>query len=106
MSDFYSGFLRDLGGLAILVVVLGFLFKQLLEHQLTRQMATLQAGISRMNDVLSRRNERELAVNEEAWVRMNKAVGTAVVELGNSAHGKGFARMENGEALRVVDNLP
>jgi hypothetical protein len=81
MSGFLESFVGTLAAGGVLVVALKFLGGKFIEHQLAKalsdhnhelakQLATLQGGMSRLGDVLSRRNEREFAVVEGAWKKM------------------------------------
>lgn len=99
MSDFYSGFLRDLGGLAVLVTVLGFLFKYLLDHQFSK----VQTQMSRFSDILSRRNEREFAVIERAIELMMVAVGVAQQRIGQGGPVPSFQVMQETDALAKIE---
>jgi hypothetical protein len=118
VSDFYSGFLRDLGGLVVVVAAVGFLFSKLTEHQLTKaldkhkhgldeKLTKLQAEMGRFSDVLSRRNEREFSVTEAAWEHMMVAVGTAQGRLNYGGEvPPPFKNMQEEEALRAIDSSP
>jgi hypothetical protein len=103
MSDFYTGFLRDLGGIAVLVSALGFLFNKLLE----RQLAKFQVDMVRLGDVLSRRNEREFQVTEGAWEKMILAFGKTREDFGPAAKpAVSFRIMSDFEALKLIARLP
>ena len=80
-SDFIGGFLGAIGGLVAGVVALRYLIAKYIEiqiakdlaqhkHGLDKQLTTLQTQLSRFSDVLSRRNEREFKVVEDAWGHM------------------------------------
>ncbi|MEA2328836.1 MAG: hypothetical protein QOE68_3795 [Thermoanaerobaculia bacterium] len=92
MSGFLESFLGTLAAGGVLVVALRFLGGKLIEHQLAKalsdhnhelakQLATLQGGMSRLGDVLSRRNEREFEVVEGAWKRMANTFRRTVQEV-------------------------
>lgn len=95
-TDFLSAFLGGFGGVAagfLLVKWLGakFIETQLAkavanhQHDLDKQLATLEGGMSRLGDVLSRRNEREFTVVERAWELMIEAFGLAQNDFGVSS---------------------
>ena len=115
-TDFIGGFLGALGGLAAGVVALRYLLGKYIEmqiskdlavhqHGLDKQISTLEAQLSRVSDVLSRRNEREFAVTEGTWERLIKAVGIAQNELGNGKSMPAFVIMAEREALALIGKL-
>ena len=117
MSGFIEGFLGMLTAGGVLVLLLRFFGGELIKHQfskaladhnheLAKQLAALQGGMSRLGDVLSRRNEREFSVTEGAWERMMVAVGTAQGSLSLNYGPKppAFKMMQEAEALRVIDS--
>jgi hypothetical protein len=117
LREFLASFLGALGGFAIAVAALKFLIGQLIEHQLATaladhqhglntQLAKLQVQMSRLTDVLSRRNEREFAVTEGAWELLIKTVGTAQGELGDGKSVPAFMMMNEREALALIEKLP
>jgi hypothetical protein len=105
------------GGAAVAVGVIHYLSKRLIEHQLAKalaihqasldkQLAEVQSSMARINDVLSRRNEREFAITEQAWELMNKAVGAAQEGFGPGRPNVAFAIIQEPAALRMIDELP
>lgn len=115
MSGFIEGFLGTLTAGGVLVLLLRFFGGELIKHQfskaladhnheLAKQLATLQGGMSRLGDVLSRRNEREFSVTEGAWERMMVAVGTAQESLGYGPMPPAFKKMQEAEALREIES--
>jgi hypothetical protein len=117
LVDFVSAFLGGFGGVAagfLLVKWLGakFIETQLAkavanhQHELDKQLATLEGGMSRLGDVLSRRNEREFAVVEGAWKLLIKALGSLQVLFSPARARPGFGAMSEEEALVLVNRLP
>jgi uncharacterized protein YukE len=76
------------------------------KHELDKQLATLQGGMSRLGDVLSRRNEREFEVVAGAWELAMKAVGVAQQEFSNFRQIPSFVMMSEEDALRHIESLP
>src|SRR5882762_2639165 len=96
VGDFLIPFLGAFGGVAAAVGAFKYLGGKLIEHQLAKaltehkheldkQLAGVNAGMSRLGDVLSRRNEREFTVTEAAWERMIEAFGLAQGSFGVSS---------------------
>jgi hypothetical protein len=115
--DFIGGFLGALGGLAAGVAGLRYLLGKYIEmqiskdlaihqHGLDKQISTLEAQLSRVSDVLSRRNEREFAVTEKAWELMNLAFGTSQLRFGNGRGMHNFLMKSDPEAFAVIAKLP
>lgn len=115
MSGFVETFLGALAAGGVLVVALKFLGEKFMElqlakaladhnHELAKQLATIQAGMSTLGDVLSRRNEREFLVTEGAWERMMVAVGTAQGNLGYGPRVPPLNTMPEDDALRVISS--
>lgn len=76
------------------------------QHELDKQLATLEGGMARLGDVLSRRNEREFAVTEQAWALMIEAFGTAQ---GHFSPGKDvpvFKLKNDARAMKIIAKLP
>jgi len=117
VSEFVASLLGTVAGMSIAFAALRYLTSSLVEHQLAKalarhshdlakQLASVEAQMNRVGDVLSRRNEREFAVTEAAWDLLIRAVGEAQSRFGGLRRVPSFWRMDDAEALRVIENLP
>lgn len=117
MTEFVASLLGTVAGMSIGFAALRYLTSSLVEHQLAKalarhshdlakQLASVEAQLNRVGDVLSRRNEREFAVTEAAWDLLVRAVGEAQSRFGGLRRVPAFWRIDEAEALRVIDTLP
>jgi len=120
LGDFFIPFLGAFGGGVVsAVAALKYLGGKLIEHQLAKaladhkleldkQLAGVNAGMSRLGDVLSRRNEREFTVTEATWERMIQAFGLAQEAFGVSSKPSAIFKITGGEseALKIIAKLP
>ena len=116
-TDFFAGFLGGFGGVGVGLLLVKWLGSKFIEtqlakaianhqHELDKQLATLQGGMSRLGDVLSRRNEREFTVTEKAWELMIEAFGATQGHFSPLKSVPVFKIMGGGEALKVIAKLP
>src|SRR5438105_1787211 len=117
LSEFVGSFLGGFGGVTAAFLLVKWLGAKFIEaqlakaianhqHELDKQLATLEGGMECLGDVLSRRNEREFAVTEKAWELMIEAFGTAQ---GHFSPGKvvpAFKLMDDLQTSKVIANLP
>jgi hypothetical protein len=117
VNEFVASLLGTIAGMSIAFAALRYLTSSLVEHQLAkalarhshdlaRQLASVEAQLNRVGDVLSRRNEREFAVTEAAWDLLIRAIGEAQSRFGGLRRVPVFLTMDDAEALRVIDSLP
>ncbi len=116
-SDFFASFLGTLGAGGVLVLVLRYLSTRFVEQQLVKaladhqhaldlKLATLQASMSRLGDLLSRRNEREFAVVEGAWELLINALGSLQSLFSPGRPHPGFGTLSQPDALVIIHRLP
>lgn len=116
LRDFIASLLGGLTAVSLGLIALKYLTTWFIEHRLNKaledhrhglatQLAQLHANLARVGDVLSRRNEREFAVTENAWDLLIRAAGEAQSGLGGLRRVPAFFRLDEDEALRVIDGL-
>src|SRR5438045_56552 len=116
-GDFAGSLAGTLVGGGILAVLLKELSARYIEYQLDKALAEHQHGLNEklaalgasmlhVNDVLSRRNEREFEVVAGAWERMIKAVGLAQNEFGTGRSVPSFRMMNDEDARLLISGLP
>lgn len=118
IGEFVAALLGTLGGAGLAIMALRFLSGKFIEvqigralathqHGLDQALATLQTQLTRVSDVLSRRNEREFAVTEQAWEKMIRAAGMVQQEFSALRHdAPDFVGMDDSTAVLIIGQLP